>query len=147
VDLAESLREEHPLCEVPAPPDTVLDACAEQFLVALDSGATVDADAVTLLIDTLPDLVGLVAKPGGLTRRIQVSTHAPDREFLLDIAPDSSQLTATGAPGAGADGDELRLPAEAFLRLVYGRLDPEHVPPGVGEDANLDVLRPVFPGL
>jgi uncharacterized protein (TIGR03083 family) len=116
-------------------------------LVALDSGATVDADAVTLLIDTLPDLVGLVAKPGGLTRRIQVSTHTPDREFLLDIAPDSSQLTATSAPGAGADGDELRLPAEAFLRLVYGRLDPEHVPPGVGEDAYLDVLRPVFPGL
>jgi uncharacterized protein (TIGR03083 family) len=116
-------------------------------LVALDSSATVDANAVTLLIDTLPDLVARVAKPGGLTRRIQVSTHTPDREFLLDIAPDSSQLTATGAPGAGADGDELRLPAEAFLRLVYGRLDPEHVPPGVGENANLDVLRPVFPGL
>jgi uncharacterized protein (TIGR03083 family) len=114
-------------------------------LVALDSGASVDADAVTLLIDTLPDLVAMVAKPGELTRRIQVTTHAPDRVFLLDIVPESAQLSAAGAPGA--DGDDLRLPAEAFLRLVYGRLDPEHTPPGVGENDHLDVLRPVFPGL
>jgi hypothetical protein len=76
-----------------------------------------------------------------------VTTHTPDRVFLLDLTPDSSQLTATGSRGAGADGDDLRLPAEAFLRLVYGRLDPEHTPPGVGENDHLDVLRPVFPGL
>jgi uncharacterized protein (TIGR03083 family) len=116
-------------------------------LVALDSSASVDANAVSLLIDTLPDLVGLVAKPGGLTRRIRVTTQAPDREFQLDIAPDSSQLTASGAPAAGAGGDDLRLPAEAFLRLVYGRLDPEHTPSDLGEYALLDVLRPVFPGM
>jgi uncharacterized protein (TIGR03083 family) len=115
-------------------------------LVALDSSASVDADAVALLIDTLPDLVAMVAKPDGVTRSIQVTTQAPDREFLLDIAPDSSRLTATSGAGAGTD-DELRLPAEAFLRLVYGRLDPEHTPPGVGENDHLDVLRPVFPGL
>jgi hypothetical protein len=53
----------------------------------------------------------------------------------------------TVAPAASADADHLRLPAEAFLRLVYGRLDPEHTPAGVTENAHLDVLRPVFPGL
>jgi hypothetical protein len=40
VDLAESLREVHPLCAVPAPRDIVLDGCGEQFLVALDSVLT-----------------------------------------------------------------------------------------------------------
>jgi uncharacterized protein (TIGR03083 family) len=115
-------------------------------LVALDSSATVDANAVALLIDTLPGLADRVARPGPLTRRIQVTTRAPDRAFLLDIGPDGSRLTATNTPVGGSD-DELRLPAEAFLRLVYGRLDPEHTPPSVGESAKLDILRPVFPGL
>ncbi|MDQ1585315.1 MAG: hypothetical protein QOH80_680 [Actinomycetota bacterium] len=115
-------------------------------LVALDSSASVDANAVALLIDTLPRLVSMVAKPDELIRRIQVRTQAPDREFLLDLKPDSSRLTATSAP-AGSTDDELRLPAEAFLRLVYGRLDPEHTPPEVAGNAHLDVLRPVFPGL
>jgi hypothetical protein len=41
------------------------------------------------------------------------------------------------------------LPAEALLRLVYGRLDPGHTPPvEVSGDAGLlDRAREVFPGL
>jgi hypothetical protein len=38
------------------------------------------------------------------------------------------------------------LPAEAFCRLVYGRLDPDHTPPFSGDAALLDALRSVFPG-
>ncbi|MGH9020497.1 MAG: hypothetical protein ACRDV0_05700, partial [Acidimicrobiales bacterium] len=41
---------------------------------------------------------------------------------------------------------ELTLPAEALCRLVYGRLDPAHTPPGVEGDA-LDFLRGVFGGV
>ncbi len=40
---------------------------------------------------------------------------------------------------------ELELTAEAFGRLVYGRLDPQHTPHD-DEGLVLDVLRPVFPG-
>jgi hypothetical protein len=41
----------------------------------------------------------------------------------------------------------LRLPAEAFVRLVYGRLDADHTPESVAaEDIDLDDLRAAFPG-
>lgn len=41
----------------------------------------------------------------------------------------------------------LRLPAEALIRLVYGRLDAHHTPPAVAADGvDLDTLRGVFPG-
>jgi hypothetical protein len=40
----------------------------------------------------------------------------------------------------------LRLPAEALVRLVYGRLGPEHTPPAESEHVELDTLRRVFPG-
>ena len=40
---------------------------------------------------------------------------------------------------------ELDLPSEAFIRLVYGRLDPEHTP-GTVVGAALDTLRRTFPG-
>ena len=52
-----------------------------------------------------------------------------------------------------ADGEpeeplaELRLPAEALIRLVYGRLDPAHTPPVETRGVDLDELRPIFPGL
>jgi hypothetical protein len=39
------------------------------------------------------------------------------------------------------------MPAEAFIRLVYGRLDPDHAPTGVtGDEGTLNLLRNVFPG-
>ncbi|MBV9412046.1 MAG: hypothetical protein JO148_10655, partial [Acidimicrobiia bacterium] len=41
----------------------------------------------------------------------------------------------------------LRMPAEAFIRLVYGRLDSDHTPSSVEGDAEtLEQLRQVFPG-
>jgi hypothetical protein len=50
-------------------------------------------------------------------------------------------------PWDGEDGlAELRLPAEAVLRLVYGRLDREHTPPADGSAVDLDQLRATFPG-
>jgi hypothetical protein len=48
------------------------------------------------------------------------------------------------------DGEQslpaLRLPAEAVVRLVYGRLDPAHTPPVGSQEVDLDDLRPIFPG-
>ena len=42
----------------------------------------------------------------------------------------------------------VRLPAAAFVRLVYGRLDADHTPASaVTEGIDLDDLRKAFPGL
>jgi hypothetical protein len=39
------------------------------------------------------------------------------------------------------------LPAEAFVRLLYGRLDRDHTPAGITTDGlTLDQLRAIFPG-
>ena len=39
------------------------------------------------------------------------------------------------------------MPAEALLRLAYGRLDPAHTPArSTADPADLDQLRAIFPG-
>jgi hypothetical protein len=50
------------------------------------------------------------------------------------------------ALSAGAGEPDLVLPAEAFIRLVYGRLDADHTP-AVAGSADLDALRAAFPGV
>jgi len=110
--------------------------------VALDPSATVAPDAVSLIIDTLGQLVAWTGKPDGQPRRIRVSTSDPERHFVLEIG-DSISLTEW-------DGEErlpeLRLPAEAFIRLVYGRLGPQHTPPVQADGVDVADLRPLFPG-
>jgi hypothetical protein len=58
-------------------------------------------------------------------------------------------VTVTDVGGLPDDPD-LTLPAEALLRLVYGRLDPDHAPPDVGatgdQAALVERLRVIFPG-
>jgi hypothetical protein len=47
----------------------------------------------------------------------------------------------------GVAAADLTLPAEAFVRLVYGRLDRAHTPSSVtGDTARLADLRKAFPG-
>lgn len=113
--------------------------------VALDPSATLDADAVELVLEGL----GLVArwggKPTGTTARIGVRTEAPRRDFTLGLETDSVTLTP-GPPEDSSAEPDLAIPAEAFIRLVYGRLDPGHTPETHGS-ADLDELRRVFPGV
>ncbi|MFI4927900.1 MAG: hypothetical protein ACHP7E_09475, partial [Burkholderiales bacterium] len=61
--------------------------------------------------------------PYGRAFRLRVRTSAPERTLSLAVGEGVELTEEDGA----ADG-ELRLPAEAFLRLVYGRLDPAHTP-------------------
>ena len=110
--------------------------------VALEPGATVAPDAVGLLIDTLGQLVARTAKPEGQQRRLRVTTSNPVRHYMLDIG-ETVTLTPTDGDGAPA---ELALPAEALVRLVYGRLDPAHTPPVETRNVDLGQLRRVFPG-
>jgi uncharacterized protein (TIGR03083 family) len=112
--------------------------------VALDPKALVAPDAVDLLIDTLEPLVTRTGKPLDQQLVIGVETDEPSRNFVLTVDAEGATLEPLDAR---SDADRLlALPAEAFVRLVYGRLDPEHTPAGA-DDPSLEVLRGVFPGL
>jgi uncharacterized protein (TIGR03083 family) len=110
--------------------------------VALDPAATVAPDAVALLIDTVGQLAARTGQPTGQQRRLRVSTTSPVRHYMLDIG-ETVTLTPTEDDGIRP---ELALPAEAFIRLVYGRLDPAHTPPVETRNVDLDEMRRVFPG-
>jgi hypothetical protein len=47
--------------------------------------------------------------------------------------------------GSACDSTLVRR-AEAFIRLVYGRLDPDHSPAGLEQDPILTDMRRLFPG-
>jgi hypothetical protein len=68
------------------------------------------------------------------------TTTKPDNTFTLTVSPE-----VTFAPGGVGAAHPLHLPAEALIRLVYGRLDPAHTPAGA-DDPRLTALRSVFPG-
>jgi uncharacterized protein (TIGR03083 family) len=113
--------------------------------VTLDAEARLPEDAVAMLVDQLPATAGRLARPDGRTFELHVSTTAPERNLALLVA-DSVELSEWSAGLASAPS--LRLPAESFIRLVYGRLDPEHTPTElVASEGTLDNLRAVFPGV
>lgn len=119
---------------------------AWDVLVALDPAATVSADAVALLIDTLDQLAARSGKPDGQQRKVRVSTTGPERQFILETgeAVTLTRADDEGTPELGLS--ELRLPAEAFVRLLYGRMDEAHTPPAESAGVELDELRALFPG-
>jgi len=108
--------------------------------VVLDSAATVAPDAVDLLIDQLPMMAGFTGKKAPAPVAVAVTTAGPERAFTLD----TGGVTLAPAGANDAPAASLALPAEAFLRLVYGRLDDE-----AGLNASgvtLSELKSVFPG-
>jgi uncharacterized protein (TIGR03083 family) len=111
--------------------------------VSVDPGATVAQDAILPVLEQVTGLFQFVAKPAGDSFRVRLRTTAPGGDYLLDVG-ESVTLT-DWADGSEADG-EITLPAEALLRLFYGRLDPEHTPEYTAEGIELDRLRVVFPG-
>jgi uncharacterized protein (TIGR03083 family) len=109
-----------------------------------DPAATVAPDAVSLLIDNVPQfLAPRLGRAPDVPFKIRIRTTGPDRDYLLVGA---DPVSMTDWPGSGADS-EVSLPSEALLRLAYGRLDPGHTPAEVVADpADLDRLRRMFPG-
>jgi uncharacterized protein (TIGR03083 family) len=112
--------------------------------VALDPAARVAPEAVDLIVDTLGPLAARSGKPDGTKLRLHVSASGPQRDFTLESG-ETVTLTPSAA-GEDAGLPELRLPAEALVRLVYGRLDPGHTPPVETRGVDLDELRRMFPG-
>lgn len=110
--------------------------------VALDSTAVLAPEPVALLIDGLDQTVGFAAKPSGLYANIRVRTAEPVRDLAL-TAGDAVTVT----PWTGDEQTaELALPAEALIRLITGRLDPDHTPPHTVSGVELADLRKLFPG-
>jgi uncharacterized protein (TIGR03083 family) len=114
--------------------------------VTSDPAATVSPDAVSLLVDNVPQfLAPRLGRVPDVPFRIRIRTTGPDRDYLL-VGADPVSMTDWPGDGGGADS-EVSMPSEALLRLAYGRLDPEHTPAGVVADpADLDRLRRMFPG-
>jgi uncharacterized protein (TIGR03083 family) len=113
---------------------------------SFDPTATVRPEAYRLLLDGIGMRLGWIARSealDGRTATLHVTTTDPERSFGLTIADGVS----LGEAPEAADGT-LTLPAEAWLRLVSGRLRPEHTPAGVEATGavDLDALRRVFPG-
>jgi len=103
--------------------DAALRACRPQLDVAvtIDPSAEVTADAVELLIDGLPDLAARAAS------QPTASSRSPFRRRRPNALPAGARRCATRT-GERRATHSVELPAEAFLRLLYGRLDESHPP-------------------
>jgi hypothetical protein len=116
------------------------------ILVALDPAATLAPDATEVILGHLPDFAGYAGRGATDPFAVHVTTHSPDREYRLEASGEQTRLERVTGPAE--TGATLRLPAEAFIRLLYGRLDPAHTPGSVAANGiGLDTLRRRFPGL
>jgi uncharacterized protein (TIGR03083 family) len=114
--------------------------------VTFDAGATVPQDATALLIDNVPQfLAPRLGRPQQDPVSVRIRTTDPARDYLLTAGEAVHMSDWQG--GDGTAPAEVQMPAEALLRLAYGRLDPAHTPASVtGDPAVLDRLRAIFPG-
>lgn len=109
--------------------------------VVAHPAATIPVPVAALVVDNLEIVARFTGKPTGDISTITVATTGPERGFAVELTPDGVVLTSV----AGAASPDVEMPAEAFARLVYGRLDAQHTPAGTNGPA-LDVLRRLFPG-
>jgi uncharacterized protein (TIGR03083 family) len=116
-------------------------------LVAFDASATLPVAGPSVLIDRVALLFGWLGHADALNGKrgvLAVHTREPERDFGVEL---SDAVRLVDEP---ADPDAvLILPAEAWLRLIAGRLGPDHTPASVrieGDLISLDELRTVFPG-
>jgi uncharacterized protein (TIGR03083 family) len=113
--------------------------------VTFEPTATVTVGAAEVIVDNLADLVARAGKPGAGLPPVHVVTSDPARHFTLELGAEPARLLpAADEPARQA---RLELPAEALVRLVYGRLDADHTPQNTkAHGIDLDALRQSFPG-
>jgi uncharacterized protein (TIGR03083 family) len=112
----------------------------------LDPAAHLAPDVTELLVDAVAQRIPRAAKPIGRPLELLIETTDPQRSFLVSL--DETATVEVNPPADKTAGSaKLGIPAEAFLRLVAGRLDAEHTPSGITTSGvTLDELRQVFPG-
>jgi uncharacterized protein (TIGR03083 family) len=108
--------------------------------VALDPAARIAPEAVGLLAVGLPRFVGFIGKQQEEPSVIAVATTDPAMTFTLDTAG------VTLTPGSTGAKASLALPAEAFVRLVYGRRLDQDEAATVADGVTGTELAAVFPG-
>nr|WP_221377366.1 maleylpyruvate isomerase family mycothiol-dependent enzyme [Actinoplanes polyasparticus] len=113
--------------------------------VAADPAAGLTAESTPLLAEHLSGglsfLLGFIAKPDALTEPAVVEVAGSPYRVVIG---DDTRLTTDATPATATfDG-----PLEAALRLLSGRLGPDHTPAGLQVTGNvtLDQLRTAFPG-
>jgi uncharacterized protein (TIGR03083 family) len=107
--------------------------------VSVDPAARVAPDAVQLMLPALSQLVGFVGKKAADPVTIAVTLTDPDGAFTLDTGGVSLLV---GTPAAATAS--LVLPAEAFVRLLTGRLADTDETEASG--VSRGELTAVFPG-
>jgi uncharacterized protein (TIGR03083 family) len=114
--------------------------------VAFDPSATVAPGSVDLLIDGIGDLASRTGKASANPLVVGITTTEPTREFILDSS--GVRLDAAPLEDAATDGT-FQMPAEALVRLVYGRISDAHPPQGPvkGEGVELGDLTSIFSGM
>lgn len=111
--------------------------------VVREPAATLPQQVAALIVDNLDLVARFTAKPTSEPRTIRIATTDPARSFVVDLRPEAVALLQLEAHDGTVD---IELPAEAFGRLIYGRLDAAHTPPSVPTSSLLDTLRRGFPG-
>jgi alkanesulfonate monooxygenase SsuD/methylene tetrahydromethanopterin reductase-like flavin-dependent oxidoreductase (luciferase family) len=109
--------------------------------VVTDPAATIPVPVADLVVDNLELVARFTSQPTGDATSVTVVTTDPRRGFTIELTPDGVAF----APNAAATSADLELPAGAFARLVYGRLDARNTPTGC-DGPVADILRRVFPG-
>jgi uncharacterized protein (TIGR03083 family) len=110
--------------------------------VGVESNAGLSDEAAVLVLqhytDTMSFMLGFIGKADVLDRSVRLAVG--DRVIAIE---DAVGLEDGGEATATYDG-----PLESVVRLLAGRLSPEHTPAGVRVTGNvtLDELRRVFPG-
>jgi uncharacterized protein (TIGR03083 family) len=116
--------------------------------VAFDPADAIPDDVAGTVLDVITGplsfMVGFLGRGDERAAAVlEVRTTGPERRFGLTLGP---QIAVGPAPDA-ADGT-LTAPAEAVVRLIGGRLRPEHTPDGIEltGPVSLEQLRAAFPG-
>jgi len=112
-----------------------------------DPEATVDQPSTELLARRASPFFRYLANgewvgdPGS----IELHLADPDLTFTLEVGGEAALNTG----GANDPIGHVDIPAEAWLRLTYGRLDPEHTPGDIKSEPSdlVDRLRGLFKGL
>jgi uncharacterized protein (TIGR03083 family) len=108
-----------------------------------DPAAVLSPEASAVILERLGVIVGFAGQPIGTEQTLHVTTTGPERGVVVALGADSVQMSLS----APVDHPDLVLPAESLVRLVYGRLDPDHAPaPRGSRPGVLGQLREAFPG-
>jgi uncharacterized protein (TIGR03083 family) len=110
--------------------------------VTFDPSATVPPDAAEIIVDNLAMIASFAGKPTGADRSVKIRTSRPNRQFEVSLRADGVDFSPTDEAGS----PDLELSSDALIRLVYGRLDPDHSPALEVGAGDLDELRKAFPG-